>query len=214
MRFLQFLREDKQTERALAQVERQCADFIQELGAQFGLWRGFNRRFSLPDDHKLAVPEDRKPLDTEREIHHAMDDWFFDNFGFRARSNAVFCTGSENAALAYGNVHAIYPIGKYEYVWSPEVEDTLHLNEEARQLLMRIEGRERRKLSVAEWRERKAEIIIDILEKSRYTGSGLKQAVKSHHEIMLHCDHYYAFSKLDPVWQEWSGYKDKFRDTK
>lgn len=205
MRFLQFLRENTQTERALLEVERLCADFIHECGSQVGPWRGFNRRFSLPDDHIIFVPEDRKPLDTRREIHDAMDDWFLDNFGFRARSNALFCTGSKSHASVYGEVHSIYAAGKYEYVWSPEVEDMIHIDELAKHTLAKLGMKDR---NDDETLEQKVSIMIDVLEDSGYRGSGLREALKSGNEIMLRSEKYFVFDNKDPVWREWSGYKD------
>lgn len=214
MRFLQFLLEgEASSENAILKMESACIPFLKEQGSRKNiLWRGMSRRFELSNNHMVDVKKDRRPLDTQLELHHALDDWFLDNFGFRARSNAVFASGSENFALVYGDLYAIYPIGDFEYVWSPRIKDTLLLDQEANHLLARIEQKSGTKFDKEEWLEQKANIIIDLLEKGRYSDTNLKAAIASGSEIMIHCDKYYAFAKNDPVWQEWSGYKDKFKD--
>jgi hypothetical protein len=214
MRFIQFLaeneRDDAASEKAILKMESECAPFLEELGSRKRvLWRGFNRRFSLPANHIVQVRADRKPVDTQLELHHAMDDWFLDNFGHRYRSNAVFASGSEKHSAVYGDLYAIYPIGDYEYVWSPKVKDTLLLDEHARQLLTRIENQSGLKFDKDEWLEQKAAIIIDIMDKSRYTDAHLYSALSSGHEIMVHCDAYYAFHTTDGVWRQWCKHEEK-----
>lgn len=210
MRFKQFIVENEATsEQALLKMEKACAPFLAELGSRENvLWRGFNRRFALADDHIVPVTKDRKPLDTHRELHFAMDDWFFDTFGFRARSNAVFATGSKSMSTIYGKPHAIYPIGKYEYVWSPVVADPAMIEAEAGKLLKRIANDAGHPFTPEEMQDHRIEIVIDILSRGRYSDTDLQAALASENEIMVHCDKYYAFAHDDVVWQEWCKHKE------
>jgi hypothetical protein len=72
---------------------------------------------------KVACPIGRQPRDTEPEAHGAADDWFLHAFGVRYRSNALFGTGSYRQASDYGSVFAMFPIGDFNFCYSPVVDD-------------------------------------------------------------------------------------------
>lgn len=76
----------------------------------------------------------RQPKDTSRRIHQIITAAFA-NAGFVAnRDNSIFATGNKNEAAGYGSyvgtypkeistTYAVYPMGNYDYTWSPEVKD-------------------------------------------------------------------------------------------
>ncbi|WP_158700327.1 hypothetical protein [Cronobacter dublinensis] len=50
-------------------------------------------------NHYIQNP--RKPRDTETELHHIIDDWFFNKFGIRARSQCIFCSPNREYTSKY-----------------------------------------------------------------------------------------------------------------
>ncbi len=72
---------------------------------------------------KKKVRQDRRPKDTPIEIHKAFDDRFHKEFGIRARSQCIFTVGNPNTAKFYGKPYAIFPVGKFEVIWSPQITD-------------------------------------------------------------------------------------------
>jgi len=73
---------------------------------------------------KGKVRTNRKPKDTPVEYHNYIDKLFNNKFGWKARSNVIFCTSVLSAAEEYGYVvYMIFPIGKYKYLWNPKIDD-------------------------------------------------------------------------------------------
>lgn len=80
------------------------------------------------DSHKLQVSKftvrnDRKPLNTRAIIHRAADIVLHQMFGWKPRSQGVFCSGSSELAEVYGEPSIIFPAGDFKYVWFKNAED-------------------------------------------------------------------------------------------
>lgn len=75
------------------------------------------------------VRKDRKPKDTHEGVSRIIDDMFYDKFGFRPRSQGLFCFGmsSKNPFLDdiidFGQSYVIFPIGNFKFIWSPQIDD-------------------------------------------------------------------------------------------
>jgi hypothetical protein len=65
----------------------------------------------------------RAPRDTPGELNDIINDFFEKKFNWRARENGMFVTGHSSDAYTYGKPCVIFPIGKFESLWSPEVRD-------------------------------------------------------------------------------------------
>ncbi|MGV0087323.1 hypothetical protein EEAAV_26155 (plasmid) [Rahnella aceris] len=71
----------------------------------------------------------RKPRDTDPYIHEVINDWFFSNFGIKARSQTIFCSLSKEVATKYitangGLYHITIPCQEeYSIIFSELVED-------------------------------------------------------------------------------------------
>lgn len=73
---------------------------------------------------KVTPRSDRQPKDTPPELHKLLDWEFKRRFGWYARSEGVFVTGYYQDAKAYGTaIYMVFPIGRYDYIWSPKVKD-------------------------------------------------------------------------------------------
>ena len=73
---------------------------------------------------KGIVPRiDRRPKDVSKLLHKLSDMYFKTKFGIAYRSNSFFCTGNKSFASDYGSVCLIFPIGDFNFCWSPAVHD-------------------------------------------------------------------------------------------
>ena len=136
-----------------------------------------------------VVRKNRKPQSTPSDIHEWIDDWFYEKFGVRARSNVVFGSFDKLVTVDYGEPFIIFPIGKYMMLSSNKVSDlylTLgkYLRKYNRKFNMftyddRIRAGD---INVMEMKTR----IIDFLNKSNY-----KKNILNLNEQMVICKKYY-----------------------
>ena len=101
-----------------------CYPFIKEINKQQIKGFIFSGRENDVIKYTGKVRKNRNPKDSPIKTHNILDKLFKKKFGWKARSNAIFCTGNIHTAAAYGkNVYMIFPIGKYKFLWSPEIDD-------------------------------------------------------------------------------------------
>jgi hypothetical protein len=130
-----------------------CKDFLSTVGEDAGtllggdeakslhlsLYRGINRgeKNSTSEEITLMIDgeerkcyiknvrSDRKPLDTHPDISGIVDDVLKDKFGWKPRSQGIFCFGfaKRNFARDYGKMCKIYPMGEVKAVYSPQIFD-------------------------------------------------------------------------------------------
>ena len=187
-------------------LEHDCAYFLHEASQQGFLIRGMRKRpagakylqHPHPRDPEFdAVPfweietrKNRQPTDTSLKTHEMLDRWFDDHFGLKARSQAVFCSGSSErgvkAAREYGEAYLIFPIGKFKYVWSQNVSD----------LYGEIAGVQWNK----DYENTDNEDGVDpeealdrFMTGKKYIANRLSDAVRGRNEVMVGCAKYYAF---------------------
>ena len=141
-------------------IKRDCQQFI-EAHPDGLMFRGMDNKSMKP--FKGTVRQDRKPVNMSKEKHKRIDDWFEKEFGFKARSQSIFVTGEFDDARSYGQPYAIFPIGEFEFVWSPQVGDMFMYN-----------------------------FNDSPLDEAGYKDTDLKAAINSENEIMLYCKEYYA----------------------
>lgn len=130
---------------------------------------------------KKDVRQDRNPSATRREDHNMVDNWFYRTFGFKARSQAVFCLGKkakDSTIDIYGDPYIIFPIGKFEYVWSPYVDDLFSE--------MTLNMKHIKTQDEINW----------FLEDKGYTSTNIEKALRGRSEIMIKCSSYYAIERV------------------
>jgi len=220
------LNEENITKTVLSFILDKCKPFLKELTRDFN---NINFMYS-GRDHKEPyfigkVRKNRKPLTTPENKHNTLDKLFNDKFGWKARSNAVFCTGSIENALRYshnGLTHMIFPIGKYKYLWNPRIIDLyteiddikpetkvlvdLTYVNEIQQYVKEKMKKSDTMTDIAKYRKEIINKIIDDnikdnIEKYKkyvngYKSTGLNQALKSKNEIMVNCKTYYAVNSI------------------
>lgn len=153
-----------------------CDHFLDSLGEEFAyLWRGFGRK-NFHGVVELGPIKDRSPRDTPEWIHQLADQWFFDRFGVKYRSESLFCTGDKSVASHYGNIYPVAPRGEFRFCWSPVVQDFYG------------------SVSKLKVEPDNASELYRLLETADYTEEDLISAIKSGSEIMLSAPSFLIFS--------------------
>ena len=99
-------------------------DMLKSCDDQRLLYRGvFEEDISIKEiNHKW----NRDPVDTPSHIHEVLNKEFKISFGWNAR-NGVFCyfkTARKHQLSGYGaETYMLFPIGEFEYLWSPKIYD-------------------------------------------------------------------------------------------
>lgn len=171
--FKDFLRDNPSKD-----IKEKCAPFLRQSGG-LPMYRGYGTRI-LAHAREREVRKDRRPRDSEAQIHDLMNDYFEKKLGTRVRSEALFAIGSARAARAYGHLHYVFPVGEFKFVWGTldgrPVSDTLHLANRIRDEM---------KVSYASEAPKIAKQILDSVE---WRTTGLEEALESGAEIAILVD--------------------------
>jgi hypothetical protein len=187
MKFYNFLNENYDEDEArkiLKILLKDCKPYIDIL-KKFNFAEYFltGRRKPLASDPiiKRKVRKNRDALDTPDVIHKWVDNWFYKKFGIKARSQTVFCTSSYGQAMNYGSVYFLFPIGKFEVIWSKKHQDLF------------------RRSYMDKGLEDYQEYFMDDFANTYVKGNPI-DALNSGNEIMLYCKEYYLMrTKNNPV---------------
>lgn len=109
---------------AIKIIFKDCQPYLKEMRknrADHFFYRGTRKRGDAITEIKPR--QDRYPKDTPQDVQDYIDDFFQKKFGWRPRSQGVFTSYKDDDAKNYGSVHMFFPKGKYEYVFSPDVQD-------------------------------------------------------------------------------------------
>ncbi len=107
-------------------INHDCQQYIADVHndvTNIKLLRGIKKLTDLPLQ-KFNTDNSRNPTDTARLLSNIIDNIYKQEFGIKFRSNnIVFCTGNYSFASGYGKVAVIFPIGKYDYLFSDKFND-------------------------------------------------------------------------------------------
>lgn len=122
MRLTHYLTENSDREDIIRRIQQDCQPFLKQFkGKKVEFYRGV-KDHNYSTIFKRAHLEDRKPRDLSVDEHDALNKAFIDKFGWPAR-NGVFTHRSPDKVTEYGEPNIFIPIGLFEYVWSPTVDD-------------------------------------------------------------------------------------------
>ena len=158
-------------------IQSDCGPFLREADGKL-IYRGLKKQ--AEDFIKKTVRVDRKPKNTSAAVHHLIDEVFYKLFGIYGRSACVFVSGDQSEVNPYGRIHAVFPIGDFEFLWSPGVIDLFYQESE---IEAHIHGLSDKNALAA---------LTDYVEDSGYRTTDLPRAIHSGHEIMIQCSEYYA----------------------
>jgi hypothetical protein len=182
------------TQEKLDVIEHQCQPFIKAVGGiknviEMPLYRGIkspDKLVKLHDGLFLGtMRSDRKPRSTGSDYHKYINNFFSEKFDTPYR-NGVFVTGHSDQATFYGKVYQMIPVGEFKYCWSPSVSDLYHTLEPYFD-------------NYNHWVDTEHGYEYQIPEKVKtslagilnsYKETGLKEAINTHHEVMIWCHNY------------------------
>lgn len=170
----------------MAKIKRDCQPYLKQAGNlvfREGMWRGLGLDNPSERMTKTARLDDRVPRDMDQDLHESLNVFFNDTYGHPYR-NGVFVTGDRAEASQYGELYQIFPIGKFDYLWSPEIPDLMgalsmynYYNED-----------------FDEWMSANL---------TTYRDNDLQHAVRMNSEIMLWTKQYYALASRTPADTAW-----------
>jgi hypothetical protein len=186
-----------------SKIGRDCEYFFEQADwdpsnvRNTSLFRGMRK---INDDFSLQKTlKSRWTTDSSQELTDILDDYLFKKSKIHFRKDSFFCCGDNSVANDYGTVFYIFPIGKFEYAWSPVVDDAYKFFEAGpdEKLIQKGAGTSisgtpgSTSFDLAEWYD----TVEKFLNKTDpYKFNDLRDAIRLHkaNEIMIHCDQYYA----------------------
>lgn len=112
--------------RLVETLKQDCGPFLDAIKPILGTGKCFVRRIHGQPVSlyiKKTARTDRRPSDTDPEMHQAFDDEFKKKFGWGARSEGVFTYPAKDISKCFEGQHIFYPIGEFKFVYSPTVPD-------------------------------------------------------------------------------------------
>jgi hypothetical protein len=210
--FKQFLLEAPDFE--IERFKTDCAFVLEQLKGSHGsalLYRGGYRGSTAPPaDWDIRKWERRRrPLDTSRVYHDAMNEWFKDHMGDKVR-NWMFCTGYAPTAAVYAKgypISVVFPIGRFEWVCSqdPELTDMTdfiaNLQHEIKKDIYKLAVKG---AQYDTWEEYDDAVQTETVERVRnklahtkfWHSTNLLDCIKSKTEIIFKCSKYYCFADV------------------
>ena len=141
---------------------------------------------------KKSVRSDRNPRVIGKGLHELLDKLFLKYWGFKARSQGLFC-GSFDTAFSWSRTgdepHIVFPIGNFSYIY------TINPAQGFWDILIEYKNLDLSKMV-------EPESIIEEIEyavKNDYNNKGLESKLKKENdlEIIINCKEYYGLQDND-----------------
>jgi len=194
-------------------VKSDCAPYLQEI--DYALYNRMLYRGVIGTTKtyiaKTVRLEDREPKDINLDLHNQINEYFNENYGAPFR-NSIHVTADEPQAWEYayggsdsGSVYIIFPVGKFDFLWSPKISDMLDAamgHDLQRYGNVSNALRDQEKLKKY-WERFKNEAL------ATYQTTDLKSAIKSGNEVMIRCQEYYGLRETDSTTDKhWAAYEE------
>lgn len=177
-------------------IKENCKQYLAEIKdpTKVIAYRGIRDR----GDHGFISVKDtrtnRQPLDTNKGLSAKIDEWFKREYGIRFRSSANFAAGDSNIAGKFGDVYIMFPIGDYDYVWSPNYSDITEDFQQYVEMHAKQYPEEYNYIFKEGVKYIHPKHLNDFMKDGHYKfNTGLVDALTKHkrNEIMIHCKKYY-----------------------
>ena len=201
-------------------VKQRCAPWFKAIGDYHELiWRGMKNTDSYGTK---KVRQDRIPTDTPIFVHDAIGNMFKENYGWNPRSNAMFCSTSEEDVGQYGARYMVFPIGQFKFMWSKRVpdlyNDVIGSGDASVNAWVSTELRKRDASELKDKTDIKMELFGSIQKSKKYhkidstyesflkfligeyadyKDTDLLGALRTNNEIMIQCESYFYFHTMD-----------------
>ena len=116
--------EEEKDEKIVKFIEKNCSKFLREMRRTGNfLYRGIDKLEKVPVVYLATTPLHRVPIGQSTKAQHILD-IIFKLVGFKAlRINSVPCTSDIKNASKWGNLHIIFPINGFDYMWCENIHD-------------------------------------------------------------------------------------------
>lgn len=186
MRYCELVEDDaklRKIKKGLRLIKLDCQPYLSQVKDPAALRRGVSRDYDADPingrpiiNKKQAHLTGRYPRGRQmKEWHTLVNDYLTSEFGLPYR-NGIMSTGDQLQAGGFGVDVAIFPIGKFSFLWSPNVKD---LNRDVRRW-SGING------------ARGRDVFIGHLKDAGYQDTDLQAAIDSKNEIMIWVEEYYT----------------------
>lgn len=75
--------------------------------------------------HEVQVRKDKAPIPTPKRIQDSFDRVMSEMYSKEFRSDSFYATGDPEMASKRGIKHLVFPIGRFEYLWSDKIADLI-----------------------------------------------------------------------------------------
>jgi len=106
----------------IPKIQQECKPFLKDIKGAAGTIFRLDTKNNNKPIWKKTVRKNRRPLDTTVDIHNEIDNLFLKKYGWRARSEGLFCWIKMFNDIFF-RTWLVFPVGNYKYLWSPSVED-------------------------------------------------------------------------------------------
>lgn len=122
--FKQFLNEDEMqvsNDEFIKIVQKECSEYLKNSSFETQLFRGDRQKNAA--FYAERPRKNRHPTDTALAVHEILDQWFFEKFGTKYRSGAVFASPDPAHARRFGKLFYLFPTNGYKLCGSKKVND-------------------------------------------------------------------------------------------
>jgi len=177
-------------------IKKDCKKYLDEIKNPTNviMYRGLDKDKNHGFISVKDARTDRRPLNTDDKLSDKIDEWFKQEYGIRFRSQAVFAVGHRIVAKQYGDIYIMFPIGDYDYIWSPNYSDLTEDVSRYFEMHNREYPDEYDYFFKTGTSSIKPEHLNDFMEDANFKfNTGLVDALTRHrwNEIMIRCKKYY-----------------------
>lgn len=175
--------------KVLTDINNECSIFLKSIRSGQKCFRGSRHKFK--DFGKITPRKNRLPKDTPHRLHHALDAEFKRQFGWKVRSEGVFCAPNIYISDEYGVSSYFFPVGRFEMIYS-DIHQDLYVTVRDEGLVSGFRLLEQDpstfdKDEVKKW-EKEIKVIVNEYGREINTAKG---ALYSSSEIACRCKSYY-----------------------
>lgn len=178
------LSEQNRFEEFILNVKRNCKPWLNAISKcdRKTLTRGYVPK---KDIERISPRRDRRPRDTDKPLHKAMNKEFYKKFKWKPRSEGLFTFGGRIGG-GYGMESGyVFPISKFDFVWSEKIRDFfLWANTHYKPPGIKNSKEEQ------QYRQKWCERTVGL-----YDNKDLYKALNSTSEIIIKCDMYYIIRR-------------------
>lgn len=170
---------------ALNLIKADCLQFLHKAasnGKFHPMYRGLQS--SVWPKYEVRVRHTPKNESTDKDIRDSIRRVFTDKYGHAFGADAIFCTGGSTT----GDKHLIFPIGKFDFLWSEKLDDLdngLGGAEEDGELYYDMHA--------AEDDKSRDKLVKEFIKDNDFKhNQELKVCLDKGHEVMIECKYFYA----------------------